>query len=153
MMQASTSTQAAFNQGIIWCFVKTPAVLLPHSSRLVGEIVARFGGIIAPYCGTLPLYASCQIFGFLCVAAAGATAMQSQRVPSKGSNQEGLGSNFNVQRNVEGDGFKFNFICNLRHHAIFCHSKDLPQICVYRRRLDHNLLKEWRNWKTSWSAK
>lgn len=97
--------------------VKTLAVFLPHPSRLVGEIVARIGGIIAPYCGTLPLYVSCQIFGFLCVAAAGATVMQSHRVPAK-SNQEGLGSNLKVQRNVEGDGFKFNFICNLRHH---CH--------------------------------
>ena len=52
------------------------------------------------------------------MAAAGATVMQSQRVPAK-SNQEGLGSNLKVQRNVEGDEFKFNFICNLRHHAIF----------------------------------
>ena len=94
--------------------VKTLAVFLPHPSRLVGEIVARIGGIIAPYCGTLPLYVSCQIFGFLCVAAAGATVMQSQRLPAK-SNQEGLGSNLKVQRNVEGDAFKFNFICNLRH--------------------------------------
>ena len=98
--------------------VKTLAVFLPHPSRLVGEIVARIGGIIAPYCGTLPLYVSCQIFGFLCVAAAGATVMQSHRVPAK-SNQEGLGSNLKVQRNVEGDGFKFNFIFNLRHDAIF----------------------------------
>ena len=55
------------------------------------EIVARIGGIIAPYCGTLPLYVSCQIFGFLCVAAAGATVMQSHRVPAK-SNQAALGS-------------------------------------------------------------
>ena len=95
--------------------MKTLAVFLPHPSRLVGEIVARIGGIIAPYCGTLPLYVSCQIFGFLCVAAAGATVMQSHRVPAK-SKKEGLGSNLKVQRNVEGDGF--NFICNLRHH---CH--------------------------------
>jgi len=34
------------------------------------EVVMRLGGILAPYCGTLPAAVSCQLFGFMCLAAA-----------------------------------------------------------------------------------
>ena len=38
--------------------------------RLVGEMMMRVGGIVAPYTGTLPASISCKLFSFLCFVAA-----------------------------------------------------------------------------------
>ena len=49
----------------------------------VCETMARFGGIIAPLCGTLPPSISCSIFATVCLAAAGSTITLPEKAPSK----------------------------------------------------------------------
>lgn len=44
------------------------------------EITARLGGVVAPYCGTLPAFISCPIFGAICLLGTWATLQQGDAV-------------------------------------------------------------------------
>ena len=102
-----------------------------------GQVFGRLGGILAPFCGTLPAVVSCPTFGFACLMAALATATLPDKLEDgeRWGDVEFLGETFFQRVAVTLDSGFQRFHSESRHGAFLwvwpIHSRDWNNKCIY----------------------